>query len=95
MLVSALDKVVTFAGVVLFERKPPILTKTEATPGDRIDLRTSGQPEEPYLLNEKHAKVFLISSLVSQVLKSPNKTMTNDMFLRSKIVLNAKRASNI
>ena len=35
---SALDKVVTFAGDVLFVRKTQTLTKPEATLGDRIDL---------------------------------------------------------
>ena len=79
MLASALDKVVTFAGEVLFERKPPTLTKPEATPGDRIDLRISGQPEEPQLLNEREGKTFLISSLM-KVVHSPNKsTMIADL----------------
>ena len=68
-----------FAGEVVFGRKTPTLTEPEATPGDRIDLRVSGQPEEPCLLNEKQPKVFLISRLMKQVLKSPNKsTMIND-----------------
>ena len=43
---SALDKVVTFAGEVAFERKPPTSIKPEATPGDRIEWLVSGQPEE-------------------------------------------------
>ena len=34
----------------------------EATPGDRIDLRMSGQHEELYALDEKEAKVFHTSS---------------------------------
>ena len=39
----------------------------------------SGQPEGPYTLNDKEAKLFLISSLMKQVLESPNKsTMIND-----------------
>ena len=55
-------------------------TKLEATLGDRIDLRMSGQPEEPHLMNERQAKVFLMSSLMKQVLESPNKsTMRNDL----------------
>ena len=59
---------------------PRPLTKPEATPGDRIDLRISGQPEEPYRLNEKRAKVFITSSLVKQFLKYSNKsTMINDL----------------
>ena len=93
---NVLDKVVTFAGEVLFERTslppppsplllpssspPRPLTKPEATPGDRIDLHISGQPEEPYRLNEKRAKVFIISSLVKQFLKYYNvSTMINDL----------------
>ena len=56
----------------MFGRKTPTLTKPEATPGDRIDLRILGQNEESCLLNEKQPKVFLISSLMKQVLKSPN-----------------------
>ena len=52
MPASALDKVVIFAGEVAFERKTPTSAKPEATPGDRIDLLTSGQPEEPCLMNE-------------------------------------------
>ena len=89
----------------------------------------SGQLEERYVLNEREAKVMLISSLMKHVLKSPNKsTMINyvglekfaetvdcctvshrdseimlcntvtwdDMkFERSKIVFNARDASNI
>ena len=67
MPASALDKVVTFAGDVLFERKTPDFDKAG---GDRIDLRTPGQPEEPLFLNEREAKTLLISSLIKQVLKS-------------------------
>ena len=48
---QALDKVVTFAGEVLFDRKPP--TSTEATLGERIDIRMSGQSEESNTLDEK------------------------------------------
>ena len=60
----------------------PTMTKLEATPRDRIDSRISGQPEEPFFffLNERQAKEFLISSLLKQVVKSPNKsTMINDL----------------
>ena len=53
MPASALDKVVTSAGEVLFERKPPTSIKPEATLGERIDLRISGQPEVPYTQDEK------------------------------------------
>ena len=34
MWASALDKTATFASEVLVERKPPTLTKLEATPGE-------------------------------------------------------------
>ena len=44
----------------------------EATPGDTVALRIWSQLE-PKTLNEREAKVFLISSLMRQVLKSPNK----------------------
>ena len=58
-------RVVTFAGEVLIERNFRTLTKPEeATLGDRIDLRISGQPEEPHPLNEREANVFFISSLL-------------------------------
>ena len=80
MPVSALNKVVTFAGKVLFERHSPTSIKPDAAPRDRIDLRTSGQPEERETLNEKEAELFLISSVMQQVLKSPNKsTMIHDL----------------
>ena len=52
---SALDKVVTFAGEVLFERNPPTSIRTKATPGERSDLRMSGQPEVPLTEDEKAA----------------------------------------
>ena len=77
MPASALDKVVTFAGDVLFERKTPDFDNAG---GDGIDLRISGQPAELRLLNGRGAKTFLISSFKKQVLKSPNKsTMINDL----------------
>ena len=57
MPTSALGKVVTFAGEVLFEWKPSTLTKAEATPGDRMDLRIPGQLEEPCLMNENLAHI--------------------------------------
>ena len=50
---SALDKVVASASEVSFERKTPTSIKPEVTPGDRFDLRISGQPEEPYTLHER------------------------------------------
>ena len=65
---------------VLFERNLPTLTKPEATLGDRIDLRISGQPEEPHPLNDREANVFLISRLMKQVFESPKKSkMINDV----------------
>ena len=69
MPASALDKEVTFAGAVSLERKRLDFEKPEATPGDRIDSRISGRPEEPYLLNERQAEVVLMSSLMKQVYK--------------------------
>ena len=80
MPASALDKVVTFAGEVLFQRNSPTSIKPMATLGDRIDLCISGQFEELCALNKKEAQVFLISNLMKQVLKSPNKSnMINDL----------------
>ena len=80
MTASAPAKVATFASEVLFEKKPRTLTKPEVSPSNRIDLRVSGEPEEPCQLNEKQAEAFLIPSLVKQVLKSPIKsTMINDL----------------
>ena len=64
----------------LFERHSPTSIKPEAAPRDRNDLRTSGQPEERETLNEKEAELFLISSVMQQVLMSANKTtMINDL----------------
>ena len=68
MLESALDKVVAFAGEVLFERKPSTSIKPEATLDERIDLRRSDQPEVPQT-------PFLTSSLTRQVFNSPDKSM--------------------
>ena len=62
------------------ERKAPTLTTPEVTPGERIVLRISGQPEEPSLLNERQAKVLPICSSMKKVLRSPNKsTMFNNL----------------
>ena len=69
MRASALDKVVTFAGEALFERKHPTSIKPEATLGERSDLRVSCQPEVPCT-----QKKTLISSLTKQVLNSPDKS---------------------
>ena len=83
MPASAPDKVVTFAGEVVFERAfscLPTSIKPRATPGERLDLRTSSQPEEPFSRNEKEANTFLISSLTKEVLKPPKKsTMITDL----------------
>ena len=62
MPASALDKVVTFAVEVLCERKSPTSIETEATPGERIDLRKSGQSEIPHAQDVKAENTFLISS---------------------------------
>ena len=77
---NASDRVVTFAGDVLFEMKPATSIKREATPGERIDLRISGQPEGPHTQDDKAYKTFLIFSLTRQVLSSPVElTMTADL----------------
>ena len=77
MPASALD---TFGGEVLFERHSPTSIKPEAAPRDRNDLRTSGQIEESETLNEKEAELFLNSSVMQQILKSPNKSrMIHDL----------------
>ena len=73
----------SIATEVPFERKLPTLTKLEATPGDRIDLRTSGQVEESHLLNDEQAKVFFNSSYMKEVLKSPNKFTMIDRILQT------------
>ena len=56
MLASALDKVVTFAGEVVFEMTPPTAIKPEATPGEQIDLRMSGQSAIPPYTRRKRRK---------------------------------------
>ena len=62
-LACALDKVVTFAGEVWFGRNPP------------FDLRISGRTRRTsYSERETCTSLFLISSLMKQVLKSPNKS---------------------
>ena len=55
----ARDKVVTFAGDVLFERNLPTSMKPETTLGKRIDLRISGQLEVPHTQDEKAEKHLL------------------------------------
>ena len=55
----------------LFERRLPLSIKPEATLGERIDSRTSGQPDIPFSEDEKAEKTLLISSLTKQVLNSP------------------------
>ena len=56
MFATALDKMVTFSHGLLFEKKPTTSTKPESTRGDRVDLRTSSQTEEPRHLDERDAK---------------------------------------
>ena len=70
---SALDKVVPFAGEVLFERTP-ISMKPESTLGAGTDWHMSGQPEVPHTKDEKAEKTYLISSVSKQVLNSRNKS---------------------
>ena len=60
-------KVVTFAGEVLFNRTPLTSIKPEATFGERIDLRISGQPE---VLHTQHEKAENISSFQNVQLKN-------------------------
>ena len=62
MPASALDKIVTFAGEDLFERKLPTSVKPEATPGERIDLRISGQLKVPHTEDEKVEHHFLFTA---------------------------------
>ena len=70
-----------FAGEVLFESKYPDFNQAAGDSGpQRWFARIWGQPEEPRLLHERDAQLFLISSLMKQVLKSPNKsTMIDDL----------------
>ena len=56
----------------MFERNPPTSIKPAATPGERIDLRTTGQPEVPHAQDEKSGKTFLISSLTKTSLDFSN-----------------------
>ena len=51
-------------------KETPTSIKPEATLSDRIDWRISGQPEEPHTLNEKEATVFLISMLITDLIKN-------------------------
>ena len=74
MPASALEKVVTFEGEVVFERKHPTSIKREATSGERIDLSTSGQLEVLETPNEGEEQHLLLSSLSKQVLNSPGKS---------------------
>ena len=74
MPASALDKVVTCAGEVMFERNLPTASKQEATLCEQIDLCILGRPEIPNTEDGKR-KTFLISSLTKQVLDSPNQSM--------------------
>ena len=59
MPASAPNKVVTFAGDVLFERNLPTSFKLETTLGKRIDLRISGQLEVPHTHDDKAEKHLL------------------------------------
>ena len=80
MLASALDKVVTLEVKFCSEGSHPTSIKPEATPCDRLDLRTLGHPEESCTLCEKEAKSFHISTLTKEVSNSPTKsTMITDL----------------
>ena len=59
MLASARDKVVTFAGDVLFERNLPTSIQPEMTPGKQMELCISGQVEVPHTQDEKAEKHLL------------------------------------
>ena len=69
MPASVLDKVVTFAGEVLYERKSTTSIKPEAAPGERIDLRISSQPEVPHTEDEKAENAFRIFQLDEKSLR--------------------------
>ena len=58
----------------LFERKLPTSIKPEATPGEQIDLRISGEPEELYTQHDREDIAFLTFSLKKQILNSPQKS---------------------
>ena len=68
MPASALDKVATFAGEVLFGRKPQTLNKAEATLADRIDMRKKKANLQNliYSTRDKQNHLLLISSLISK-----------------------------
>ena len=74
MPASAMGKVVTFAGEVLFERKRPTSIKPEATLAGRIGLRIPGQFEELLYTEWEKTEIISHSNLTKQVLKSPNKS---------------------
>ena len=59
MPASARDKVVTFAGDVLFERNLPTSIQPETTLGKRMELCISGQLEVPHTQDEKAEKHLL------------------------------------
>ena len=81
MPASALDKVVTFASQVLFRKETRRLQSSRSRLlVTEFALRISGQLEELCTLNKNEAQVFLISNLMKQVLKSPDKPkMINDL----------------
>ena len=72
MPANALDKVVSFAGEVLFERKSPTAEMQEATLCEQINLPILGKSEIP---NTQGGNTFLIANLTKQVLNSPNTSM--------------------
>ena len=62
------------ASEVLLEKQTPTLIMPEATLGELIDLRISGQPEVQNTVDEK-AKRFLESSLTKRVWNYPTKSV--------------------
>ena len=67
---QTLDKVVTFAGEVLLERKNPTSIKPDATLGERIDLRISGQPEVTNREDEKAENLSYFQLDKSKILQT-------------------------
>ena len=94
MPASALDMIVALQAKFYSKGKPRLMTKPEATPGDRLDLCISGQLEEPqFAEREGDAKAFLISCLMKQVLKSPKISTIFDGLIKHCSQKNAERVN--
>ena len=74
---SALDKVVTFASEVSFEKNPRLQSSRRRLLANELTSRISGRSEVPYTPNEKEANAFLILSLTTQVLNFTKQTDEN------------------